>query len=100
MQRHSHTHKQGQSCLYCKVVQFVSIGEPPPVKSWKRPLLLVAGVALTVCTVMALRFSWERAGATFFAAVSCLLMIIALLGVAISFRGCDHCVARFLGKTL
>ena len=34
------------------------------------------------------------------AAVSCLLMIIALLGVVISFRGCDSCVARFLGKTL
>jgi hypothetical protein len=29
-----------------------------------------------------------------------LLMLIALLGVAISFRGCDDCVARFLGKTL
>ncbi|HEU4591877.1 MAG TPA: hypothetical protein VFS13_13305 [Steroidobacteraceae bacterium] len=95
-----HRHPNQQTCLYCKVVQFVSIGEPPPVRSWKRPLLLVAGLALTVCTVMALHFAWERAGATFFAAVSCLLMIIALLGVAISFRGCDTCVARFLGKTL
>ena len=56
--------------------------------------------ASAVCTVMALQFAWERAGATFFAAVSCLLMIIALLGVAISFRGCDACVARYLGKTL
>jgi hypothetical protein len=95
-----HSHARNQTCLYCKVVQFVSIGEPPPIKSWKRPLLLVAGTALTVCTVMALRFAWERAGATFFAAVTCLLMIIALLGVVISFRGCDACVARFLGKTL
>ena len=50
--------------------------------------------------MLALRFAWERAGATFFAAVSALLMIIALLGVVISFRGCDSCVARFLGKTL
>lgn len=99
---HSHTHKHDAKggCLYCRLVQFVSIGEPPPIKSWKRPLLLVAGTALTVCTVLALRFAWERAGATFFAAVSCLLMIIALLGVVISFRGCDSCVARFLGKTL
>ena len=80
--------------------QLVSIGEPPPVKSWKRPLLLIAGVALTFCTVLALRFAWDRAGATFFAAVTCLLMMMALLGIAISFRGCDLCVARFLGKTL
>lgn len=103
MNRHSHHHhsqKDQQGCLYCKLVQLVSIGEPPPVKGWKRPLLLVAGLALTVSTVLALRFAWDRADASFFAAVSCLLMMLALLGVAISFRGCDSCVARFLGKTL
>jgi hypothetical protein len=101
---HSHPHKhdgsQKHHCLYCRFVQFFSIGEPPPIKSWKRPLLLVAAVVLTACTVMALQFAWDRAGATFFAAVSALVMIIALVGVAISFRGCDACVARFLGKTL
>jgi len=97
---HTHKHSDKASCLYCKLVQLVSIGEPPPVKSWKRPLLLVAGTVLTASTVMALNFAWERAGATFFAAVSALLMMIALVGVAISFRGCDDCVARFLGKTL
>jgi len=97
---HTHKHSEKHSCLYCKVVQFFSIGEPPPIKTWKRPLLLVAGVVLTACTVMAIQFAWERAGATFFAAVSALLMIIALMGVAISFRGCDACVARYLGKTL
>ena len=100
MHIHRHSHKDKPGCLYCKLVQLVSIGEPPPVKSWKRPLLLIAGVALTVSTVLALRFAWDRAGASFFAAVSCLLMMMALLGVAISFRGCDSCVARFLGKTL
>lgn len=102
MHRHSHKENDSQkhNCLYCKLVKTVSIGEPPPIKSWKRPLLLIAGVILTACTVMALQFAWERAGATFFAAVSCLLMLIALLGVAISFRGCDACVARYLGKTL
>ena len=97
---HRHTHSQKERCLYCNVVQLVSLGAPPPVKGWKRPLLLVAGIALTVCTVMAMRFAWERAGATFFAAVTALVMIIGLLGVAISFRGCDTCVARFLGRTL
>ena len=96
---HRHHHHQ-KTCLYCHVVQYVSLGEPPPVKSWKRPLLLVAGLALTVCTVLAMRFAWERAGATFFAAVTVLVMLIALLGVAISFRGCDNCVARFLGRTI
>ena len=99
MHRNSQSCRKNTSASTAKSVQFVSIGEPPPIKSWKRPLLLLAGVVLTACTVLALRFAWERAGATFFAAVSALLMIIALLGVAISFRGCDACVARFLGKT-
>jgi hypothetical protein len=93
-------HSRCKSCLYCSLVQYVSIGDPPPVQTWKRPVLLVAGIALTICTVLALQFAWDRAGAVFFAAVSVLLMIIALLGVAISFRGCDICVARFLGRTL
>lgn len=101
MHRHHHKHEKGaKGCLYCKLVQLVSIGEPPPVKTWKRPLLLVAGIGMTICTVLALQFAWERAGATFFAAVTVLVMMMALLGVAISFRGCDSCVARFLGKTL
>ena len=100
MHHHAHKHSEKHSCLYCKVVQFFSFGEPPPIKGWKRPLLLVAGVVLTTCTVLAIQFAWERNGAQFFAAVSALLMIIALMGVAISFRGCDACVARFLGKTL
>jgi hypothetical protein len=49
---------------------------------------------------MAMHFAWERAGATFFAAITTLVMMMGLLGVAISFRGCDACVARFLGRTL
>lgn len=93
-------HSRCKSCLYCNVVQLVSLGDPPPVNGWKRPLLFVAGVALTVCTVLGLRFAWERVDAQFFAVVSCILMIVALLGVVISLRGCDLCVARFLGKTL
>lgn len=78
----------------------MTVGDPPPITKWKRPVLLVAGVALTVCTVLALRFAWERPDGMFFASVSALLNIIALLGVVIAVRGCDVCVARFLGKTL
>ena len=93
-------HSKCKNCLYCGLVQLVSLGDPPPVKGWKRPVLLVAGLALTVSTVMGLRFAWERTDGTFFATVSVILMMMALLGVVISVRGCDNCVARFLGKTL
>ena len=57
-------------------------------------------VALTISTVMALRFAWERPDAMFFATVSVILMMIAILGFVISLGGCDLCVARYLGKTL
>ena len=99
-QTHNHSQSARHACLYCKPVQYFSIGEPPPIKGWKRPVLLVAAMVLTASTVLAMRFAWERAGATFFAAVTALVMIIALVGVAISFRGCDSCVARYLGKTI
>ncbi len=93
-------HSRCKNCLYCSLVQYVSLGEPPAKKGWKRPVLAVAGLALTVSTVMGLRFAWERADGMFFATVSVILMMIALLGLVISLRGCDDCVARFLGKTL
>lgn len=93
-------HKRCKSCLYCGLVKYMSMGDPPAITQWKRPVLMVAGIAMTVCTVLALRFAWERTDGTFFASVSALLMIIALIGVAISVRGCDVCVARYLGKTL
>lgn len=96
----SRMHSRCKNCLYCGLVNYVSLGDPPPVKNWKRPLLAIAGVALTVCTVLALRFAWERDGATFFAAVSSVVMMIGILGFVISARGCDLCVARFLGRTI
>ena len=93
-------HSRCKSCLYCGFVKVVSLGDPPPVTRWKRPVLFVAGIALTICTVLALRFAWERTDGVFFAAVSALINIIALLGVVIAIRGCDVCVARYLGRTL
>jgi len=93
-------HSRCKSCLYCKVITYVSVGNPPPTKKWQRPLLLIAGLALTVCTVMALQFAWERSGAAFFAATSSIVMLLGLFGIAISFRGCDNCVARYLGHPI
>jgi hypothetical protein len=93
-------HSRCKSCLYCGLVNYMTLGDPPPVTKWKRPVLFVAGVALATCTVLGLRFAWERVDGVFFASVSVLLNIIALLGVVIAIRGCDLCVSRFLGRTL
>jgi hypothetical protein len=91
-------HSRCKSCLYCKVVETVCYWEPLPVKSWKRPLLFATSAALTACSVVALRVTLDRGDVQFLSALSGLFMVFTLLGVAISFRGCDACVSRFLGK--
>lgn len=93
-------HARCKSCLYCKPIRYVSLGDSPPEKKWKRPLLLVAGLALTASTVLAIQFAWDRSGAAFFAAISSVVMLLGLFGIAVSFQGCDACVARYLGRPL
>ena len=44
--------------------------------------------------------AWKRTFDQFLSTLSALFLGFTLLGVAISFRGCDACVARFLGKSL
>jgi hypothetical protein len=91
-------HKRCKSCLYCNVVEAVCYWEPPAPKGWKRPALFVASAVLTAGTVLAIKFTLARGDLQFLTALSFLFMTFTLTGVAISFRGCDACVARFLGR--
>jgi hypothetical protein len=93
-------HSRCKSCLYCKVVETVCYWEPLPVKTWKRPALFLTSAALTAGAFLALRFTIQRGDVQFLSALSAIFMGFTLLGVAISFRGCDACVSRFLGKAL
>jgi hypothetical protein len=91
-------HSRCKSCLYCKVVETVCFWEPPAQKSWKRPALFLTSAAFTAATVLAIRYMLSRGDLQFLTALSFLFMTFTLTGVAISFRGCDACVARFLGR--
>ena len=93
-------HSRCKSCLYCKVVETVCYWDPLPVRTWKRPALFLAAVGLTAVAVIALKLTMARGDVQFLSALSLIFMVFTLLGVAISFRGCDACVARFLGKAL
>lgn len=93
-------HSRCKSCLYCKVVDTVCYWDPLPARSWKRPVLFLTSAALTAGAVLALRYTANRGDLQFISALSVLFMGFNLLGVAISFRGCDNCVARILGKAL
>jgi hypothetical protein len=91
-------HKRCKTCLYCKVVEAICYWEPPAQKGWKRPALFITSAAFTAGAVLAIKFMSSRADLQFLTALSFLFMTFTLTGVAISFRGCDACVARFLGK--
>lgn len=91
-------HPRCKTCLYCNVVEAVCFWEPPAQKGWKRPALFITSAALTAVTVLAIHFMVERGDLQFLTALSFLFMAFTLTGVAISFRGCDACVARYLGR--
>lgn len=93
-------HSRCKSCLYCKVVETLCYWEPPQAKSWKRPALFLASAGLTAVSVIAIKLTMDRGDVQFLSALSGLFMVFTLLGVSISIRGCDACVAKFLGKTL
>ena len=58
----------------------------------------MTSAAFTAATVLAIRFMLARGDLQFLTALSFLFMTFTLTGIAISFRGCDACVARFLGR--
>lgn len=91
-------HPRCKTCLYCKIVETVCFWEPPAQKGWKRPALFITSAALTAVTVLAIHFMVERDDLQFLTALSFLFMAFTLTGVAISLRGCDACVARYLGR--
>lgn len=91
-------HSRCKACLYCKVVETVCFWEPPPQKSWKRPALFLTSAAFTAATVLITKYMLARGDLQFLTALSFIFMAFTLTGVAISFRGCDACVARFLGR--
>lgn len=92
-------HSRCKSCLYCRVVETLCYWEPPPAKSWKRPALFLASAGLTALSVFAILLTMDRGDVQFLGALSAIFMVFTLMGVAISFRGCDACVARMLGKS-
>lgn len=91
-------HSRCKSCLYCKVVETVCFWEPPAQKGWKRPALFLTSAVFTAGLVLVIKVMLSRGDLQFLTALSFIYMAFTLTGVAISFRGCDACVARFLGR--
>ena len=79
-------------CRFCGVVNTLCYWGPRPIKSWKRPLLLVASVILTVGGLAGAWIVFEQGLVVAF--LSSILAALGALGIAVSLFGCNKCVAR------
>jgi hypothetical protein len=88
-------------CQYYSVVAKVAWWGPRRVARWKRPVLLICsllGGFLCVGVLWMFRDRWVVWGrADIVLALWGLMMLLCILGVAVSWRGCDSCVARLTG---
>jgi hypothetical protein len=85
-------------CRFCGIVNTICYGGPRPVKSWKRPVLLVVSLPILAGGGA---FGWVM----FFSKASIVGAVLGLFvlamgacGIVISILGCDNCVARFFGE--
>jgi hypothetical protein len=83
-------------CHFCGVVNTICYWGPRPVKSWKRPVLLIGFVpVLAGCFAYAWVMLQHQSipGAV----LGLFLLAAGACGIVISLFGCDDCVARLFG---
>jgi hypothetical protein len=82
-------------CLFCRVVNTLCYWGPRQIKAWKRPVLCVLSVPILLG---GLAFTWAMfdkqsvAGA----GIGLFIAVVGALGIGVSLRGCDQCVARMM----
>ncbi len=83
-------------CHFCGVVNTISYWGPRPVKSWKRPVLLLISVPILAG---GFAFAWVMFQQQSIAGAVLGLFVLAAgaCGIVISLFGCDDCVARLFG---
>jgi hypothetical protein len=68
-----------------------------PQKAWKRPALRTFSLVLGSMLTAALWVLWSYEQGLLVIALGILMILILILGVLVSFKGCDACVARLFG---
>lgn len=85
------------SCRFCGAVNTLCYWGPRPVKTWKRPVLLVISVPIVIG---GFAFAWAMFGHQSILGVMLGLFLGAagIFGIVIALLGCDECVARYSGS--
>jgi hypothetical protein len=86
------------SCAYCKAVNTICYWGPRPEKKWKRPWLFVLSLIGAGSFGSLLWFLRGHENYGVFALFAAFLVLASVLGIAVSLRGCDSCVARLMGE--
>jgi uncharacterized membrane protein HdeD (DUF308 family) len=86
-------------CRFCATVNTICFWGPRPVRSWKRPVLLIGSVPILVG---GFAFAWVMFQQQSIAAALLGLTLLAMgaFGIVTSLLGCDDCVARLFGDLI
>ena len=91
---------QGRSipCRYCTATKFICFwGELVDYKPWRRPVLLVLSILLTMGMFGLSWLIFFRPTAEVYLLISVPMALIGFLGCLVSVSGCDSCVVRLWG---
>lgn len=85
-------------CACCKTVNTLCFWGPMPEKPWKRPALFVFSLLGAVGFGILLWHAWTATAGVLYFILTGLLVALSLLGILVSLRGCNACVARLFGS--
>ena len=85
-------------CPYCKTVNTICFWGPMPERTWKRPWLFVFSLVLSGGFGTLIWLFWAKEDSLAFAGLSALLVVAGILGLMVSIKGCNACVARLFGQ--
>lgn len=85
-------------CSYCKTVRKIAFWGELPTAGWKRPGLLFCSIALAAGFGSLMWLLKDRPNYSLFFLLALPLTLGGVLGILVSVRGCDRCVAKLFGN--
>jgi hypothetical protein len=90
-------------CGYCAMIDRIAFwGLQWPIRRWKRPVLLIVSLVMTIGSLALIVFAFTMpipSGDSPWGAILAVPFVpLGILGLVVSLRGCDVCVAKLFGS--
>lgn len=85
-------------CAYCKTVNRLCFWGPRAEAGWKRPVLLLCSLILALGFGALIWLFRDRVDALHFLVLAGIIALAGIIGIFVSLRGCNACVARLFGE--